>query len=239
MDGMKHWQFTDPYNWCDSRCERCVVEPRCKLSNRLKGRRWVHEMRGEDPDSPEAHVEDMMEDLESAQRMLEQMIEEEGIDLNAEMRKPNTNPVSVPALRLQEASTRLIRAIGREGAPELSNPSVLLHMKLSNLACRVEHTRRDDPEEEAMQLADGTAPMFFLVERLRADIDAAIVADARPAVLAAVADIDRYLAMIAPSVEPYRVELAERIANDEAPPPFIVLPHPLPSVDEPAANDPA
>lgn len=239
MDGMKHWRFTDPYNWCDSRCERCVVEPRCKLSNRLKGRRWVHEMRGEDPDSAESFAQDMMDSLESTQRILEQIVEEEDIDLDAVAATPNPNPVSLPALRLQEATSRLTRAIGPDGAPELTGPSVTLILKLANLASRVEHAPRDRPEEEELGLAFGTAPMFFLVERLRADLDAAIIRDARPDVLAAVADIDRYLAMIAPSVEPYRAELEERIANDEAPPPFIVLPMPLPSVDEPAANDPS
>jgi hypothetical protein len=238
MDGTRERRFVPAFNWCDSRCERCIVEPTCPLRTRMKGQRWVHEMKGEDPDSTESWGADLLESLESTQKILEKIIEDEGIDLEALAAEPDVTPVSLQARRLNEAGMAFARAVGPTGAEALAGPLVLFVCKLARLAGHVDRMPHDDPDAIEEHLVGNAAPTFFLLEILRAAIDAAVIADGRPEVLAAMVDIDRGLAAIAPSMEPFRPELAEWIAAGEAPPPFIVLPHPLPSVDEPAANEP-
>jgi len=235
---MKERRFVAAFNWCDSRCERCTIEPSCPLRARLKGQRWVHEMKGEDPDSDEAFSADMLESLEDTQRILDKIIQDEGIDLEALAAEPDPTPVSLNALRLNEAGMAFARAVGPTGADALAGPLVLFVCKLARLAGHMERLPHDYPDEIEEHLAGNAAPTFFLLEILRAAIDAAVIEDGRPEVLAAMVDIDRGLALIAPSMEVFRPELAEWVASGEAPPPFIVLPLPLPSVDEPAANEP-
>ena len=55
--------FSTPFNWCDRRCERCLLADQCPLYLRDRQRRWVHEARGEDPDAMSVIMSDVEDEL--------------------------------------------------------------------------------------------------------------------------------------------------------------------------------
>jgi hypothetical protein len=73
------------YNYCDRWCERCRFTDRCQVFEREQKQWERHLLRGEDPDDPKVFMQEMADSLGEAMAMLEEMAEEAGVDLEAEM----------------------------------------------------------------------------------------------------------------------------------------------------------
>ena len=110
MNGM----WSTPHNWCDRRCDRCRLALDCEVNLACIRRRAEHEVRGEDPDSPETMAEDLQHTLESAVHMVEQLAREAEIDLSEPLPLP---PVAGGAVCVQRAGEQVLRALAKLQAP--------------------------------------------------------------------------------------------------------------------------
>lgn len=79
---MKRPDDIPPYNYCDYRCEECEYMETCKVYQKDRERRLMHQLKGEDPDDMRVVMEDVKESFEEAMDMLRNQAEELGIDLN-------------------------------------------------------------------------------------------------------------------------------------------------------------
>jgi hypothetical protein len=109
-----HGAWSTPHNWCDRRCERCPVALDCAVHVACRRRCAERVARGEDPDSYEAKAEDVLENLESAVCMLEQMAGEAGIDIHQRLPQP---PIALDAVRVQRAGEQVVRALAQVRVP--------------------------------------------------------------------------------------------------------------------------
>ena len=98
--------FSQPHNWCDSHCHRCLVADDCEVYRREAGRRWTHEMRGEDPDDPEIFMKDVVAELQSAFSTLQQEADRRAIDVDAQT--PEEQVVSLSYRKLCSAARELM-----------------------------------------------------------------------------------------------------------------------------------
>ena len=166
-------EFSAPFNWCDSRCDRCPLLEDCAVGRRLRGSRWVHEMRGEDPDDPAIVMADVKADLQRTVEMLESIIEKEGISLD-DMVEP---PTSLLAVRLRKvaktyagAVDALTRAAPDGAAAKARAGAILVSVKLGRLTAFEPFENLS--EDEAWH-ADAV-PNLLLIERSAAQVAAAI-----------------------------------------------------------------
>ena len=228
--------FSQPHNWCDSHCHRCPVTDECEVYRRETGRRWAHELRGEDPDDPEVFTKDVVAELESALSMLQEEADRRGVDVDAE--PPEERVVSFSYRKLCSAARELMNeamalrvAEGEtpdETTTELFGKVLLINGKIARL----------DPH--AQNLAEGRnssdiefdlAPNLMLIELLL-DIMADLAdelhensPDMPPPTWARAFDALRtefapWTANIPPIARKTMVQL---IAADHAPSPFCVL----------------
>jgi hypothetical protein len=223
--------FSAPSNWCDRRCERCPLAAECPVARRESQRRWAHEARGRDPDDPAIIMQDTRESLEFALRLVQEVAEAEGIDLNAP-RQPR--PIVLDARRLQRAALTLARCVAdakhadgpRPGSgddtAELSRLTNTLVMKAARIAGHlVDHAEDGDDT-----WAHDAAPNLLLLDRLKADIRrelARVASDELAARIAnALAELDRILDPLIEEIgEPARAVLLALEARGAAPSPFI------------------
>jgi hypothetical protein len=190
-------------------------------------RAWVHRMRGEDPDDPAVATADLIETFERTAKMLEQVMEEEGIDASV---VPPAPPTPLMARHLQDAGRTLVErahaieshAIGRD-VEVLRNGACLITMKLWRLACYLD--LEEPPTTDA-------AANRILLERLDEDVRGALLRLSRmlPAELVAPCEsarveIARLLELaFGPVPDEVRVELRARVTEGRAPSPFCVRP---------------
>lgn len=109
-----HGAWSTPHNWCDRRCERCPIASNCAVHLACARRRVEHEARGEDPDSSEVMTQDILESLEGAVRMLQQLSREAGIDMHEQLPQP---PVTLDAARVHRAGLQVVRALTQLRVP--------------------------------------------------------------------------------------------------------------------------
>lgn len=83
--------FGVPSEWCDGRCGRCVVEPRCQAARERCERRWRHEERGEDPDATETVLHDLIESLQLGIAIARRVLIEQGRDPDEPVERPPTS----------------------------------------------------------------------------------------------------------------------------------------------------
>jgi hypothetical protein len=224
--------FSAPSNWCDRRCERCPLAAECPVARRESQRRWAHEARGRDPDNPAIIMQDTRESLEFALRLVREVAEAEGIDLNAP-RPPR--PIVLDARRLQRAAMTLARCVADakhaadpqpgSDVAELSRLTNTLVMKAARIAGHLD----DQAEDEDETWAHDAAPNLLLLDRLKGDIRrelARIASDELAARIAnALAELDRILGPLIEEIgEPARAVLQALEARGAAPSPFIGRP---------------
>lgn len=116
--------WSTPHNWCDRRCERCPVASDCDVHRSEITRRAEYEARGENPNNPTAVAEDVLQSLQSAVGMLEQMAREAGIDIDEQLPQP---PVSLNTARVQRAGKEVLRALTQLRVPVDLASEVLAH----------------------------------------------------------------------------------------------------------------
>lgn len=201
------------------------------MARRESQRRWAHEARGRDPDDPAIIMQDTRESLEFALRLVQEVAEAEGIDLNAP-RQPR--PIALDARRLQRAALTLARCVAdakhADGAgpgpgddtAELSRLTNTLVMKAARIAGHLD----DQAEDEDETWAHDAAPNLLLLDRLKADIrrELARIASAELAarIANALAELDRILDPLIEQIgEPARAVLQALEARGVAPSPFI------------------
>ena len=139
--------FGSPYNWCDSRCDRCAAADECPLQRRIAGSRWRHEILEEDPDDADIVMRDVLESLRSALVMLKRVAEEEGVDLTDAVSEVSS-PASLSAERLRRAGMEYVSAAhdllgalpsdlsdrGEQLAEQVGGGSTLIAAKSARLA---------------------------------------------------------------------------------------------------------
>ncbi len=73
--------FSAPFNWCDSRCNRCPLAGGCGIASWLEMTRKAREERGEALHDSHESMAEMLDGLSLAREKLERTFEEEGISL--------------------------------------------------------------------------------------------------------------------------------------------------------------
>ena len=156
--------FSPPYNWCDSRCERCPLDD-CAVRLSLGRRARTHEVRGEDPEAPEVWLQDLHDNLQRSIDMLEALAQEEGLDLDTPPVPPKL--VSLDVRRLSKAGQSCFTAaldafensspLGSEGE-EILDLATLVKVKTARLTAFGEGEREETWEIDAV-------PNLFLIEQ--------------------------------------------------------------------------
>ena len=165
-----HGAWSTPHNWCDRRCERCPIALDCAVHLACSQRRAEHEARGEDPDSSEVVAQDILQSLESAFRMLEQISREAGIDIHEQVPQP---PVALDAVRVHRAGLQAVRALmqlrvpvelASEALTDAADETFALWSLLVAKAARVlSYAEEFDPDVWAQD----TEPNLLLMEHVR------------------------------------------------------------------------
>ncbi len=199
------------------------------MVRRENQRRWAHEARGRDPDDPAIIMQDTRESLEFALRLVQEVAEAEGIDLNAP-RQPR--PIVLDARRLQRAALTLARCVADakhadgptpgDDTAELSRLTNTVVMKAARIAGHLE----DQAEDEDETWPHDVAPNLLLLDRLKADMRrelARVASDQLAARIAkALAELDRILDPLIEEIgAPVRAVLLALEARGAAPSPFI------------------
>lgn len=217
------------HNWCDRRCERCVLSDRCALALREEQMRWRHRMRGDDPDDPEICMRDVMALMEDVLTKLQEIVEEEGIDLE-ELEQEEGPPPLLDEARMKklgvahgQALLALRDAVGEGTAlDEVRQWTMVFAPKLVRVAPML------GPEEEREAVRHDAVPNLLLIEWLDRHIASVVeeVAGARGLDLApfrsARSEILRFVRPLLEEVPPgARDDLDARIRAGRAPSPFV------------------
>jgi hypothetical protein len=211
--------FVPEHNWCDRRCERCELTDTCALARRERGQQWSMRQRRIDPDSDEGFATLLLESLASAERMLERIAAEEGVDLRSVM---SERPPTFTQKRLMRAALDVVRA---EGA-DVDGIAALIVMKIARVGGYIENddlTSVDVNDEESVWRRDG-GPNLFLIEHLIRSLAANLAATKRLEALRALACLEVLLKPLLARVEPLRPFLSARLASRTAPSPFVMAP---------------
>jgi hypothetical protein len=104
------------YNYCDGWCEQCRFTDRCRVYAEEQRKMERHLLRGEDPEDPAVFMEDVAESLGEAVQMLEQMVAESGMDLEAVLAaeipvERETHPLETRAGRWSERVDVLLKRV--------------------------------------------------------------------------------------------------------------------------------
>lgn len=70
-----------PFNYCDYRCDRCAETENCRVYKEEQESLLDHYLKGEDPNDMKVVLEDVHRSFEKTMKMLREMAEKEGIDL--------------------------------------------------------------------------------------------------------------------------------------------------------------
>lgn len=227
--------FTDAYNWCDSRCERCPLRPNCPVAIREAQRRWVHQARGEDPDDWAVVMKDVGEELERAMKLLVEMAERDGVDLSDESDEP---PASLASRRLSQSGLDFVVAVRDALAAIGDEPTerevdegaelVLLSAIIARKTARLANAFEPDPQplEEREVWRCDWVPNVLLITRELGTARAAVrrffeAAELRASVEAPLDVIERMLAPLVARIPPEaRTTLETMLAEGTAPSPF-------------------
>lgn len=222
--------FSAPFNWCDRRCERCPIAGECPVYRREQQLRWVHSARGLDPDDPELVLADMHQSIETTLRMVQEIAEAEGVDLDEPL---PPRPTLLAARRLERTAMTLVRCVAeasragdvevREATAELRSLATTVATKSSRIACHLEN-EAELPDEEVW--AFDAAPNLLLLDRLKAAMvdELARLAGGSgiDAAAGALAELDRNLDPLIRQVGDHaRTVLAALEARGAAPSPFL------------------
>jgi hypothetical protein len=175
-------ELSDPYNWCDSRCERCVLARECPAHLMSERARRAEIAAGRDPDSLESICTQVEQQLSAAVEMLEAECRDRGIDPTMIHEWAR----HVPCEKLNERATEYMMAfvdlidmlrgdpraqaammLTPEDLDAISGHGYLIAGKLGRLASYLSDRGRLDDE---VAVIDG-APNLLLIERLMSEVD--------------------------------------------------------------------
>jgi hypothetical protein len=226
--------FSTPFNWCDRRCDRCPLADECPVYHRERQRRWVHEARGEDPDSMAVALTDVEEEFARALALLRAIASEEGIDCDASP----PMPISLDEVKLRRAGLHLTLVLHAALKAPRAEPQPVLPVAVADEAMMASATLAAKCARVGSYLAEchddvwiaDAVPNLLLMERLRAQLDDALAsietvlgAARLNAVRDARRDLDRILDPLLDSVHSTeRRVLAELVARGAAPSPFSI-----------------
>jgi hypothetical protein len=211
--------FDAPYNWCDSRCQRCALQDTCAIARHDDRRRKRRTARDEDPDALPAVMEDVFADLRDACGMLEQLTSKRAPEPSP------PRPLSLGKKQLERATLQLARCVVRldgsgELAPALGAECLHLCTLLAGKSARV-----------SSYIGSGDAgvwdfdavPNLLLIEltlaRLRQGLGQLDDAPTR----AALTDVERLLAPLLASIGlAARAQMAALVRAGRAPSPFLI-----------------
>jgi len=209
--------FGAPFNWCDRRCERCMLASECPLRKRDLQQRWVAEAKGLDPDDPAVIMSDALAELPRIEKMVNQIAEEEGIDVNAPL---PPRPVRLQARRLRSAGMDVMKASGEHGDREVRAIGTCLGMKAVRISS---HTEEEIPREVWVMDAE---PNLLVMQRLKADLATRLSepGSERDAVEAELEALERIISPLLGAVsDSAKAILAGLVERGAAPSPFCTL----------------
>jgi hypothetical protein len=216
--------FSAPFNWCDRRCERCMLASECPVQKRDAQQRWVAEAKGLDPDDMAVVMSDSLAELDRVAEMVRQIAKEEGIDLDAPL---PPRAISLEARRLQASGMDLMQASGRHEDSEVRVIARGLGMKAVRIAS---HTEEEIPPDVWVMDAE---PNLLLMERLRADLAARLSDGGSETDAAVKAELQKLERLVSPLIgavsDASKAILTGLVERGAAPSPFCTLA----SYDEP------
>ncbi len=228
--------FSTPFNWCDRRCERCPLADECTVNRREQQRRWVHEARGEDPDSLAVALSDVKDELARALVMAREIAIEKGPDPDAPL---PPMPISLDEVKLQRAGLELAVALRAALDAQHAGLATTLPAAIVDDAMTASATLGAKCARIVSYLAErhgdtwtaDAVPNLLLMERLRVQLDDALTsieaglgALRLEEVRAAKRDLDRILDPLFASIHPGLRRLLEGlVARGAAPSPFSIL----------------
>lgn len=215
--------FGAPSEWCDRRCGRCVVEPRCHAAREETEWRRRHEERGEDPDVVEVIMADVAEALVRAFVLARDALAQQGHDPDAPIERP---PPSALSASIHDASMCLVRAAQRlgEALPWIDGPLLSIVTRMAAKAARLATFAREGEPGLDEIVAGNACATVLLLERL----------DEQVAALEALGDgahdVLEARARFWQSLEPVRLQvpnasrrhLAHLVDRGRAPSPFVI-----------------
>ena len=233
---MTPFTFSQPHNWCDSHCHHCLVTDECEVYRRDAGRRWAHEMRGEDPDEPEVFMKDVVAELESAFSMLQQEADRRGIDVDAQTLEEQV--VSLSYRKLCSAARELMNEtmalrVAEDEDPdetltELLGKVLLINGKIARLNL---HAQNLAEGRDSSDIEFDLAPNLMLIELLLENVSelTELLCETTPDMplptwTAAVEALRNEFAPWATNILPTaRKTMVQLIAADCAPSPFCIV----------------
>ncbi len=171
--------YSPPYSWCDSSCDRCPLQKGCPVYMTLRARREEHEQRGENPDDPGVFMEDMASDLTEAMKLLEKEARKRGVGLD-HLPEPMEPPPDIA--RLQDVAMQHANSIKglvdglslgeQEACGELANQALSKAFLLTTKAARITGTCTEEGafEDQAVYHHD-TVPNLLLMEHAAQAVD--------------------------------------------------------------------
>lgn len=217
-----HVPFEAAYNWCDSNCQRCVLQKECKVALTHDRRRWRREARGQDPDDLQHVVHDVNADLNLAHVALEQVARDRGIDLNAALPSP---PHDLNAERLKRAVLKLTRCVCKlEVAGDLDAERAAECLQLCiQLVGKTARVTSYLGREFADVWGCDAVPNLLLIELALSRLRRTIESLSDPQTSSALQDVQRLLAPLLATVDnAAREQLSELVRSGKAPSPFLV-----------------
>jgi len=216
--------FSAPFNWCDRRCERCMLSSECPVWKRDAQLRWVAEAKGLDPDDMAVVMSDSLAELDRVAETIRRLAKEDGIDLDAPL-PPRAVPLE--ARRLRAAGMGLMQALAVHADGEVRVIGRGLGMKAVRIAS---HTEEEIPPDVWVMDAE---PNLLLMERLKADLAARLSDGGSETDATVKAELQKLERLVSPLVDAVsdasKAILAGLVERGAAPSPFCTLA----SYDEP------
>jgi hypothetical protein len=174
---MKKKFKSSPYNYCDYRCEQCEERDHCRVYKEDHERLLDHYVKGEDPHDPEIFASDLKEIFEKTTKMLSEIAQEKGIDLDPvpEEEVPRIDPHDYIIYRLAHEYCRqshmLIKSLQKDGIPEPIESEysdfVWYHTLLPAKVGRLVSGFADDLRDEEFRQAEEEGTLQVIAKSIR------------------------------------------------------------------------
>jgi len=231
-------EFSAPHNWCDRRCERCLLSPECAVFLLSERARRQEIAAGRDPDSVESIWSRVEQQLSATVQMLEVECRDRGIDpstiegrerhASCEELEDQASEYLIALLDLVETLRRNPRALASMNLSdvdldEVSGYGYLIAGKFGRVASYLTEEGILDGEVAAI---DG-APNLLLIRRVLNELDELLPVQRLPrrpaAYLAAREDVRRRLEpLLAAVTGACDAHLEQLVRLGRAPSPFCV-----------------
>jgi hypothetical protein len=217
------------HNWCDRRCERCVLADECGVNIMVSARRAERVGRGEDPYDPEIIAADMARDMAEVMEMLVADAAERGIDLDDIELPPPSQAQRLLAKRGREFVLRAMALLDTGGGDD---EAVRASMTLGAKVCRLHDAVSDDFELDPEWGGTDSQSNFVLIEQLLAAVDRGVAALGERANPDRLASFERARAELVSVLKPLSAGVTDSVreairdltAAGRAPSPYCIVP---------------